>query len=45
MMSVDGVYSYLIDSTWLFLGSWVALLVTAAVAAFVPVRRNERPSR
>jgi hypothetical protein len=33
-MDVDLVYSYLIDSTWLFLGSWVVLLLSAGVVAF-----------
>jgi hypothetical protein len=33
-MDVDRVYSYLIDSTWFFLGSWVVLLLTAGVVAF-----------
>jgi hypothetical protein len=33
-MDVDVVYSYLIDFTWFFLGSWVVLLLTAGVAAF-----------
>jgi hypothetical protein len=33
-MDVDLVYSYLIDFTWLFLGSWVVLLLTAGVVAF-----------
>ncbi|MGA8493135.1 MAG: hypothetical protein WB711_22120 [Terriglobales bacterium] len=33
-MDADRVYSYLIDSTWFFLGSWVVLLLTAGVAAF-----------
>ncbi len=33
-MDVDLLYSYLIDSTWFFLGSWVALLLTAGVVAF-----------
>jgi hypothetical protein len=33
-MDVDLVYSYVIDSTWFFLGSWVVLLVTAGVVAF-----------
>jgi hypothetical protein len=33
-MDVDLVYSYLIDTTWLFLGSWVVLLLTAGVIAF-----------
>jgi len=33
-MDVDLVYSYLIDSTWFFLGSWVVALLTAGVVAF-----------
>jgi len=33
-MDVDLVYSYLIDFTWFFLGSWVVLLLTAGVVAF-----------
>jgi hypothetical protein len=33
-MDVDLVYSYVIDSTWFFLGSWVVLLLTAGVVAF-----------
>jgi|HubBroStandDraft_3_1064219.scaffolds.fasta_scaffold354764_2 hypothetical protein len=33
-MDVESVYSYLIDSTWFFLGSWVVLLLTAGVVAF-----------
>jgi hypothetical protein len=33
-MDFDLVYSYVIDSTWFFLGSWVVLLVTAGVVAF-----------
>jgi hypothetical protein len=36
-MDVDLVYSYLIDSTWFFLGSWVVLLLTAGIVAFIPV--------
>jgi len=35
-MSFDQMYSYLIDLTWLFLGSWIALLGTAYVAVFNP---------
>jgi hypothetical protein len=42
-MDVDLVYSYLIDSTWFFLGSWVVLLLTASLAAFAPIGRG--PSR
>ena len=33
-MDVDLVYSYVIDSTWFFLGSWVVLLLTAGVVAY-----------
>jgi hypothetical protein len=33
-MNSDALYSYVIDSTWLFLGSWVALLLGAYVLAF-----------
>ena len=33
-MSFDVLYSYLIDLTWFFLGSWVVLLATAGVVAF-----------
>jgi hypothetical protein len=33
-MDVERVYSYLIGSTWFFLGSWVVLLLTAGVVAF-----------
>jgi hypothetical protein len=33
-MDVDLVYSYLIDSTWFFLGSWVVALLTAGAVAF-----------
>ena len=35
-MNADLVYSYLIDSTWFFLGSWVVLLLTAGIVAFAP---------
>lgn len=33
-MDFELLYSYLIFSTWLFLGGWVGLLVAASVAAF-----------
>jgi len=33
-MDADLVYSYLIDSTWFFLGSWEVLLLTAGVVTF-----------
>jgi len=33
-MSSDLVYAYLIDATWIFLGSWVVVLLAAYVAAF-----------
>ena len=36
-MDVDLVYSYLIDATWFFLGSWVVLLLTAGIVAFIPL--------
>jgi len=39
-MNADLVYSYLIDSTWFFLGSWVVLLLTAAIVAFAPTGRR-----
>jgi len=44
-MDVDLVYSYLIDSTWFFLGSWVVLLLTASVLAFVPLGRRRVSDR
>lgn len=44
-MDVELVYSYLIDSTWLFLGSWVVLLLTASVFAFVPIGRRRVSDR
>jgi len=33
-MNFELLYSYLIDATWVFLGSWVALLIAAYVATF-----------
>lgn len=33
-MNFDILYSYLIDVTWVFLGSWVALLAAAYVVVF-----------
>jgi len=39
-MNVDLLYSYLIDSTWFFLASWIALLLMAGIVAFAPVRRG-----
>jgi hypothetical protein len=33
-MNFDSLYSYLIDVTWLFLGSWVALLAAAYMVVF-----------
>jgi len=33
-MDVDLLYSYLIDTAWFFLGSWVVALLTAGVVAF-----------
>jgi hypothetical protein len=41
-MDVELVYSYLIDSTWFFLGSWVVLLLMAGAVAFAP--QSRRPS-
>ena len=35
-MNVDALYSYLVLSTWFFLGSWVGLLLTAGIVAFAP---------
>jgi len=43
-MDVDLVYSYVIDSSWFFLGSWVVLLLTASFIAFAPIGRGH-PSR
>jgi hypothetical protein len=39
-MNLEMVYSYLIDSTWFFLGGWVVLLLTAGVVAFTPTERD-----
>jgi hypothetical protein len=33
-MDVELVYSYVIDFSWFFLGSWVVLLLMAGVIAF-----------
>jgi len=33
-MPFDSLYSYLIDATWLFLGSWIVLLTAAYIVAF-----------
>jgi hypothetical protein len=44
-MNVDLVYSCLIDSTWLFLGSWVVLLLTAGLLAFTPPDRGHASDR
>jgi len=33
-MSLDVLYSYLIDSSWFFLGGWVVMLLVAYIAAF-----------
>jgi hypothetical protein len=44
-MDVELVYSYLIDSTWFFLGSWVVLLLTAGVVAFGPAGRRRASHR
>ena len=34
MMNFELIYSYLIDTTWFFLGSWVVVLLAAYVVAF-----------
>jgi hypothetical protein len=44
-MDVDLVYSYFIDSTWFFLGSWVVLLATAGLIAFTPIGRGQASAR
>ena len=44
-MNVDLVYSYLIDSTWFFLVSWVVLLLTAGLLAFTPLDRGHASDR
>ncbi len=44
-MDVDLVYSYLIDFTWLFLGSWVVLLLTAGMMAFADWQLPQIPRR
>jgi len=44
-MNADLVYSYLIDSAWLFLGSWVVLLMTAGAVAFGPTGRRHVSDR
>jgi hypothetical protein len=44
-MNIDLVYSYLIDSTWFFLGSWVVLLLTAGLIAFIPFGRGHASDR
>ena len=33
-MNVDALYSYLMSSSWLFLGGWALLIVSAAVFFF-----------
>jgi hypothetical protein len=33
-MNIEAVSSYVIDTTWFFLGSWVVALLAASVAAF-----------
>jgi len=33
-MTFDSVYAYLIDATWLFLGSWIVLLAAAYIMTF-----------
>jgi hypothetical protein len=44
-MDIDLVYSYVIDSTWFFLGSWVVLLLTAGLIAFAPMGRRPASHR
>jgi hypothetical protein len=44
-MNFDLVYTYLIDSTWFFLVSWVVLLLTAGVVAFSPIGRRRVSDR
>ena len=44
-MKFDVVWSYLIDSTFFFLGSWVVLLLAAGVAAFGPGEEARAPRR
>jgi len=38
-VNIDVIYSWLIDATWLFLGSWVVLLLAAYVVTF----RHDEP--
>jgi hypothetical protein len=33
-LTFDSMYSYLMDVTWFFLGTWVVLLTTASIVAF-----------
>jgi hypothetical protein len=42
MMSVEIVYSYLIDSAVIFLGSWVVFLLAASARVF---GRDARPQK
>jgi hypothetical protein len=44
-MDVEIVYSCLIDFTWLFLGSWVVLLLTASLVAFAPTSQGRASHR
>jgi hypothetical protein len=44
-MNLEMIYSYLMHSTWFFLGAWVVLLLTAGVAAFAPIERDAVPRR
>jgi hypothetical protein len=44
-VNVDLVYSCLIDSTWLFLGGWVVLLLTAGLLAFAPLGSGHTSDR
>ena len=42
-MSFDVMYTYLIDLTWFFLGSWIVLLAAAYLLAFPGDRIRESP--
>ena len=33
-MNIEAVSSYVVDTTWFLLGSWVVLLAAASVVAF-----------
>jgi hypothetical protein len=42
MMSVETVYSYLIDSAVIFLGSWVVFLLAASARVFGSDTRSQK---